>query len=342
MTLRLQEFVDLLSYNTFGLPAKARWFAELFSEEDVWRAHGMAKNLGLPVYFLGGGSNVLLASDINALVLKISIPGMQIVPSDESPEILWLEAQAGELWQDAVAYSLEQGFAGLENLSLIPGTVGAAPVQNIGAYGVELSEVLHSLTVFDWKEGRTYELACAECNFAYRDSLFKADPGRWLILKVRLRLYSDLQKLHLDYGAIRSELLARGIDHPTPKDVGDVVCTIRQARLPDPKVLGNAGSFFKNPVITAEQAEQLRAKYPKVVCYPQTDGRVKLAAAWLIDQAGWKGFREGDAGVHRQQALVLVNYGQATGAEILRLARRIQEDVVQKFGVALEMEPVVF
>ena len=249
-----------------------------------------------------------------------------------------VEAEAGEPWHPFVQWSLAQGLAGLENLSLIPGTVGAAPMQNIGAYGVEIKDVFAGLTALDRQSGELREFALEECAFAYRDSLFKQQPGRWLILRVRFAL-SRKTALHLDYGPVRQRLQAEGIEQPTASDVSRAICAIRSEKLPDPALLGNAGSFFKNPLVPAERAERIRAEHADLVSYPGADGQVKLAAGWLIERAGWKGFREGDAGVHRLQALVLVNYGAATGAQLLALARRIQADILARFGVELEIEP---
>ncbi|WP_144570300.1 UDP-N-acetylmuramate dehydrogenase [Azomonas agilis] len=339
MTLVVREQVDLRPYNSFALAVRARWFAELTTDEQAIEALNISQTLDRPIRVLGGGSNVLLTSDLEALVLHVRTQGIRIL-SDDGAQVI-LEAEAGELWQDVVQYSLQQGLSGLENLSLIPGTAGAAPVQNIGAYGVELRDVCAGLTALDCYSGQLKDFTPEDCAFAYRDSRFKREAGRWLVLRVRFCL-SRYAPLHLEYGLIRQRLHEQGCTEPTAAAVSAVVCAIRQEKLPDPKILGNAGSFFKNPVISEQQAQSLRAAYPNLVAYPQAHGQVKLAAAWLIDQAGWKGFREGDAGVHRLQALVLVNYGQATGAQILDLARRIQEDVVERFGVLLEMEPVLF
>lgn len=233
------------------------------------------------------------------------------------------------------------GLSGLENLSLIPGTVGAAPMQNIGAYGVEIKDVFVGLTALDRQTGELHEFALEDCAFAYRDSLFKRNPGRWLILRVRFAL-SRVMHLHLDYGPVRQRLSEQGIEQPTAQNVSDAICSIRREKLPDPAELGNAGSFFKNPVVSAALAEHIRQAHPGLVAYPQADGRVKLAAGWLIELAGWKGYRDGDAGVHRLQALVLVNYGQASGAQLHRLAQKIQVDILERFGVELEMEPNLY
>ena len=339
MGLVWHEYWDLQPYNSFGLAGRARWFAQLRDERELAEVQSFMQETRLPVHVLGGGSNVLLRGDIDALVLHVATRGLRLV-SEEADGSVVLEAEAGELWHDMVVQSLQLGLAGLENLSLIPGTVGAAPVQNIGAYGVELGDLCAGVTVWDWQTAQKRDFSLEECAFAYRDSRFKHEAGRWLVLRVRFRL-SRTASVHLEYGPIRQQLAQLGIQHPTPTDVSQVVCAIRREKLPDPSVLGNAGSFFKNPVVSAEQAVALRQRFPELVLYPQADGRVKLAAAWLIDQAGWKGFRIGDAGVHQHQALVLVNYGHATGAQILELAQRIQHDIAERFGVCLEMEPVL-
>ncbi len=249
-----------------------------------------------------------------------------------------VEAEAGEAWHPFVLWTLEHGLCGLENLSLIPGTVGAAPMQNIGAYGVEIKDVFAGLTALDRQTGELRDFSLEECKFAYRDSLFKHEVGRWLILRVRFAL-SRVSHLQLDYGPVQQRLAEQGITEATPSDVSRAICSIRREKLPDPAELGNAGSFFKNPLVSQALAAQLQGLYPDLVAYPQADGQMKLAAGWLIDKAGWKGFRDGDAGVHKMQALVLVNYGAATGHDIANLALRIQQDIAERFKVDLEMEP---
>ncbi|PTQ69929.1 UDP-N-acetylmuramate dehydrogenase [Pseudomonas sp. GV071] len=335
--MKLSEQVSLKPLNSFGVDVKAALFAEADNDADVRAALQLAEQRQLPLLVIGGGSNLLLTGDVQALVLRMASRGIRIV---EDGEQVLIEAEAGEPWHPFVQWTLAQGLVGLENLSLIPGTVGAAPMQNIGAYGVEIKDVFHSLTALDRQTGELREFGLADCNFAYRDSLFKQQAGRWLILRVRFVL-SRQQTLHLEYGPVRQRLSEQGIDSPTASDVSRAICLIRAEKLPDPAVLGNAGSFFKNPLVSAELAAKVRAEHADVVAYPQADGQVKLAAGWLIERAGWKGFREGDAGVHKLQALVLVNYGGATGSELLALAKRIQADVLAKFGVELEIEPNV-
>jgi UDP-N-acetylmuramate dehydrogenase len=288
---------------------------------------------------VGGGSNLLLTGDIDALVLRMASRGIRITHEDCGGAIV--EAEAGEPWHPFVQDMLARGLSGLENLSLIPGTVGAAPMQNIGAYGVEIKDVFHSLVALDRQSGELREFSVQDCAFGYRDSVFKHEVGRWLILRVRFKL-SFAAQLHLDYGPVRQKLQEQGVQSPTPMHVSRAICAIRSEKLPDPAVLGNAGSFFKNPVVSAELAERIKQAHPGLVGYPQPDGQVKLAAGWLIEQAGWKGFREGDAGVHALQSLVLVNYGSATGLQLLNLAQRIQADILQRFGVPLEMEPNLY
>ena len=338
MSLRLQEAVSLKPFNTFGVDVKARLFAEARNDDEVREALAEAARRGLPLMPVGGGSNLLLTGDVEALVLRMASRGLRILEDDG--ERVLVEAEAGEPWHPFVLWSLEQGLSGLENLSLIPGTVGAAPMQNIGAYGVEIKDVFAGLTALDRQSGELREFGLEECAFAYRDSLFKQQPGRWLILRVRFAL-SRQASLHLDYGPVRQRLQDEGIEVPTPSDVSRAICAIRSEKLPDPAVLGNAGSFFKNPLVPVELAERIRAEHADLVSYPAGEGMVKLAAGWLIERAGWKGFREGDAGVHRLQALVLVNYGTASGAQLLALAQRIRADIERRFGVLLEIEPNV-
>ena len=339
MTAVWQEQVSLKPFNTFGIDVKARYFTQAHSDEDVREALAQARQRELAVHVIGGGSNLLLTRDIDAVVLHMASRGRRVM-SDDGDRVV-VEAQAGEPWHPFVQWSLAQGYCGLENLSLIPGTVGAAPMQNVGAYGVEIKDVFAGLTALDRETGELRDFSLEDCAFGYRDSVFKRNPGRWLILRVRFALSHELQA-HLDYGPVRQRLAEQGVEQPTAQAISDAICSIRREKLPDPAELGNAGSFFKNPVVSAEQVARIRAQYPGVVAYPQADGQVKLAAGWLIEQAGWKGYREGDAGVHRLQSLVLVNYGQASGAQVHALAQRIQADILERFGVALEMEPNLY
>ncbi len=338
MSLQVRSDASLKAHNTFGVDVAARYFAEADDDQQVRQALDAARERQVPLLVLGGGSNLLLTADVDALVLRMASRGIRLLADDG--QRVEIEAEAGEPWHPFVQWTLQQGFAGLENLSLIPGTVGASPVQNIGAYGVELKDCFLGLTALDRQSGEIREFDLQACAFAYRDSLFKRESGRWIILRVRFAL-SRNAALHLDYGPVRQRLAEQGIESPNASDVSRAICAIRSEKLPDPAVLGNAGSFFKNPLVPAVLAGRLRAEYADLVAYPQADGQVKLAAGWLIEKAGWKGFRDGDAGVHRLQALVLVNYGNATGQQLLALAQRIQADIAERFGVSLEIEPNV-
>lgn len=336
MSLQVQPQVSLKPFNTFGVDVRAQLFAEAHSDADVREALAYATSHNVPLLVIGGGSNLLLTADIPALVLRMASRGIRVISDDGNRVVI--EAEAGEPWHPFVQHTLAQGFSGLENLSLIPGTVGAAPMQNIGAYGVEIKDVFAGLTALDRQTGELRDFSLQECNFAYRDSVFKQQPGRWLILRVRFAL-DRVAHLHLEYGPVRQRLTEQGIEQPTPTDVSRAICSIRSEKLPDPAVLGNAGSFFKNPLVSAAVVAQIKAQHPDLVAYAQPDGQMKLAAGWLIERAGWKGFREADAGVHKLQALVLVNYGAATGLQLLDLAQRIQKDIAERFNVELEMEP---
>lgn len=336
MSLVFEPQVSLKAFNTFGVDVRAQVFAQAHSDADVREALAYCAQQQLPLLVIGGGSNLLLTADIPALVLRMATQGIRIL-SDDGVQVI-VEAEAGEAWHPFVLWTLAQGLSGLENLSLIPGTVGAAPMQNIGAYGVEIKDVFAGLTALDRESGELRDFDLHACRFGYRDSLFKQQPGRWLILRVRFAL-SRVEHLHLGYGPVSQRLAQLGIAQPNASDVSQAICSIRSEKLPDPAVLGNAGSFFKNPLVPAALVAELKVDYPDLVAYPQADGQMKLAAGWLIERAGWKGFREADAGVHRLQALVLVNYGGATGLQLLNLALRIQQDIAQRFKVQLEMEP---
>ena len=338
MSLLIEQNCSLKAFNTFAVEACATHFAEAHDDHEVIEALVEARRLGVPLWILGGGSNLLLTADVDALVLRMASRGVRVLVDDG--ERVVIEAEAGEPWHPFVLHSLELGLSGLENLSLIPGTVGAAPIQNVGAYGVEIKDVFAGLTALDRETGKLVEFDLHACEFGYRDSLFKRRAGRYIVLRVRFALQRTAA-LKLAYGPLRQWLQQHAVQSPTPTDISRAVCAIRSEKLPDPKVLGNAGSFFKNPLVPQLIADTLRERFPDLVAFSQGDGQVKLAAGWLIERAGWKGYRKGDAGVHRFQALVLVNYGQATGQQILQLAREIQADIAERFGVQLEIEPNV-
>ena len=321
---------SLKELNSFRISAKAEAYLALERLDQLvllsdWRNR--------PNYILGGGSNILLAGDLPGLVIHNQLKGKRLVGQDQ--DFVYLEVAAGENWQELVLYSLANNWAGLENLALIPGSVGAAPVQNIGAYGVEFSEVCHLIQAWDLQQQRFCKFESTDCQFAYRDSIFKSlYPGRFIICSLVLKLRRQ-PSYRLDYGNIREEI---GDQPLSIRAVAEAVMRIRRSKLPDPKELPNAGSFFKNPLVAAEKLEQLLAQYPKMPHYPQADGRLKLAAGWLIDQAGWKGKRMGAVGVHERQALVLVKYAEARGQEIVQLAKAVQQDIAQKFGINLVPE----
>jgi len=331
---------DLTAMNTFGLPARAKHLLRVRSVEEAQQARAFlaARPTGMPDLILGGGSNLVLRGEDLDSVLKVDIPGRRKLGETETA--LLIEAGAGENWHDFVCWTLDQGWPGLENLSLIPGTVGAAPVQNIGAYGLEVAERIESLDALDLASGELKRFNLAACQFSYRDSVFKRQPGRWLITTVRFRLPRRWQPL-THYGELARELAESGLETPSPHQVSNAVIALRRRKLPDPAELGSAGSFFKNPVIEAGQCADLLATYPTLPHHPQSDGREKLAAGWLIEQCGWKGRRLGPVGCYAHHALVLVNHGGATGADVLRLATDIRHDVRQRFGVELEPEPVL-
>jgi len=339
-SLQIEHRASLRDFNTFGLPAVAATLVRVRSEADVRRVVDHPVLGSAPKFILGGGSNIVLTRDVGDVVLKVEVTGRRLVAETDDAWIV--EVGAGEPWHDVVAWTLAQGWPGLENLALIPGSTGAAPVQNIGAYGVELKDRFHSLDAVDLVTGRTVTLDAAACRFGYRDSVFKqALAGKSVITRVRLRLPRPWQPVigYLDLERKRAET---GIDAPDAQTVFDWVCAIRRAKLPDPAVVGNAGSFFKNPVVTPEQCRDIIGRDPEVVHYPMPDGSVKLAAGWLIDACGWKGKTVGRAGVYERQALVLVNRGGASGAEVVTLARAIQESVYGRFGIRLEPEPVIW
>ncbi len=335
--LSLTTDEDLSSFNTMGLPSRAAVLARYGDAAQLPELSELAQRYG-KVFVLGGGSNVILEPHLSGLVIKVQAQGVRLL--SESDEELVVEAQGGENWHGFVSQCVDRGWHGLENLALIPGTVGAAPVQNIGAYGVELDQRFHSLLAWNLRQGRMVEMGAADCGFAYRDSVFKrSEAGAWLIVALRLRLSRQWRPV-LDYPALAGHASLKQSPAPTARQVFEAVCDIRRSKLPDPAVLGNAGSFFKNPIVDASAYERIRSSHPDVVAYAQGNKTYKLAAGWLIDRAGWKGRRLGPAGVHDRQALVLVNHGGATAQDIRRLADAVKADVERQFGVVLEQEPV--
>jgi UDP-N-acetylmuramate dehydrogenase len=329
---------SLEALNTFRIAARARRYLRVTDARQLTEALADPALAALPRLVLGGGSNLLFTRDFDGLVLHMALAGRDIVGEHDGCTLV--RARAGENWHGFVQWTLEQGLGGLENLSLIPGTVGAAPIQNIGAYGAEIKDVFHSLTVFDMASGDTRSMTAAECRFGYRDSVFKHAGGAQLVvLDVTFALPRAWQP-NLAYAELANELRNAGIGQPSPRQVSDAVIAIRRRKLPDPADIGNAGSFFKNPVVPAGECARLLASFPNMVHHAQLDGTEKLAAGWLIDQCGWKGRSMGAAGVYPKQALVLVNNGGATGADVVALARAIQADVAARYGVQLEPEPV--
>ena len=351
----VEKNVPLQTSNTFGIVAKALTLVRVGSQADIAAVLQDPALRAAAKFVLGGGSNIVLTGDVKALVLKVEITGRRLV--SENAKAWIVEAGAGENWHDLVSWTLQNGYPGLENLALIPGTVGASPVQNIGAYGVELQDRFDSLDAVDLTTGRSFTLNAAQCAFGYRDSVFKhtSKPdaaghsgfglaGKALITKVRFALPKAWKPV-LGYADIEKKRLQSSIDVPDALQIYEWICEIRKAKLPDPKLIGNAGSFFKNPTVSPEQCADIIQREPKIVHYQLADGSVKLAAGWLIDACGWRGKSIGNAGVYEKQALVLVNRGGAghpvTGGEVMTLAKAIQTSVYERFGILLEPEPVV-
>ncbi|MDB5253324.1 MAG: UDP-N-acetylenolpyruvoylglucosamine reductase [Flaviaesturariibacter sp.] len=333
MTLR--DNVTLQPLTTFGIRATARWFASFASVDELQELLALARERRLDTLILGGGSNILFTTDFEGLVLRNEIAGIDVVSEDEDHVLV--RAGAGESWHGFVQYCLRNNLGGAENLSLIPGSVGASPMQNIGAYGVEIKDIFHELEAVPRTGGAPRKFSADECRFGYRESVFKNTyRNQYVIASVTYRLHRK-PVLNTSYGAITQELAAMGVTTPSIHDVSEAVIRIRTSKLPDWHEVGNAGSFFKNPQVSIEKFESLKESYPSIVGYPQGEGR-KIAAGWLIEQCGWKGFREGDAGCYPKQALVLVNYGMATGKHIFDLSERIIASVREKFGVELERE----
>jgi UDP-N-acetylmuramate dehydrogenase len=341
----VEKNVPLQPYNTFHIVAKAFSLVRVTEVTDLQEVLADAHWQGQPKFVLGGGSNIVLTGDVRPLVLKVEIKGRRVV--QETPRGIVIEAGAGENWHDFVAWTIAQGYDGLENLAMIPGTVGAAPVQNIGAYGLELQDRFDSLDAIDLETGQAITLDAARCGFGYRDSVFKhGAPGgfglkdRVLITQVRFFLPRPWKPV-LGYADLERKMAEQGVSSPGAAQIFEWVCAIRRSKLPDPAVLGNAGSFFKNPTVSPEQCADIIQREPRIVHYHLDDGTVKLAAGWLIEACGWKGKSVGQAVVYERQALVLVNRGQATGGEVMTLARAIQTSVYERFGIMLEPEPVV-
>lgn len=333
--MQIQHNFSLKKHNTFGIEAKAKEFVAIHSVDELKEV--LSENISKKKFILGGGSNMLLTKDIDALVIHIDIKGIQIVK--ETEDFVWVEANAGENWHEFVLWNIEHNFGGLENMSLIPGNVGTTPVQNIGAYGVEIKDNFISCDAVNIKTQEIKTFHKEDCNFGYRESIFKHEAkDKFIITSVIYKLTKNNHKINTSYGDILKELEKNNITVPTIKDVSNAVIAIRQSKLPDPKELGNSGSFFKNPIISREHFEKVKALFPEVRHYDVSAEEVKVPAGWLIEQAGFKGIRIGDAGVHKNQALVLVNYGNASGQEILNLSKEIQKTILDKYTIAIEAE----
>ena len=332
--MKIQNNIDLKPYNTFGVHALANQFIEINHENQLIELYnsGIFKN---KFFVLGGGSNILFTQDFEGTIIKIANKGIQHFIEGNN---IYVTAAGGEIWNDLVWYCVDHGFPGLENMALIPGTVVASPIQNIGAYGIELMDIMYTCRAFDTMTGEFKTFSNQDCGFSYRDSIFKSKyKGRFIIVSVtyKLNLHS---KLNTSYGAIEVELAKRGISNPTIKDIAEVVSHIRVEKLPDPSTIGNAGSFFKNPIIPNFQLEKLKEVYPNIVCFPMDDTHTKVAAGWLIEQCGWKGKEVGEVAIWKNQALVITNKNKATGKEIFEVSSLIIDDVKEKFGITLERE----
>jgi UDP-N-acetylmuramate dehydrogenase len=335
INMTIEENRSLKNYNTFGIRAAAKYFAGFSSVEELKEVLADKRSAG-PQLVLGGGSNILLTGNFNGIVLKNEISGIEQVKEDD--EYCYVKAGAGEHWHRFVLYCLQHELAGVENLSLIPGNVGASPMQNIGAYGVEIKNVFHSLEAYHIHDRTTATFNAADCKFGYRESIFKHQyKGQFVISSVTFRLRKK-PVYHTEYGAILQELEQMGVQQLNIRAISQAVINIRTAKLPDPAIIGNAGSFFKNPAVPLAKFEALQKEFPAIVGYPVNDRETKLAAGWLIEQCGWKGYREGDAGCHAKQALVLVNYGNASGEQVFALSEKIIRSVNETFGVLLQRE----
>ncbi|WP_224997278.1 UDP-N-acetylmuramate dehydrogenase [Cesiribacter sp. SM1] len=336
MSVLIEKNKSLQAYNTFGIDAIAPFFCRVETVEELQEVLQMEQFRQLPILILGGGSNILFTRDPEGLVLLNRIAGESVEKEDE--DHVWVKVGGGQNWHDFVLYTIAQGWGGLENLSLIPGTVGAAPMQNIGAYGVEIKDTFSHLEAVERESGQLRVFTNSECEFGYRSSIFKTQArDKYIIASVTFRLHKK-HTYNTSYGDIQKTLLELGIEELSLKAVSDAVIRIRQSKLPDPKKIGNAGSFFKNPVINTQLFKKLQEQYPNMPNYPQNDDWVKVPAGWLIEQSGWKGHKRAQIGVHEKQALVLVNYGGARGADLKQLAADIQASVEEKFGIQLETE----
>jgi UDP-N-acetylmuramate dehydrogenase len=334
--MNIQENISLKSYNTFGIDAHARYFTEVHTVAELQAVLKHPMYAPLPKLILGGGSNLLFTQDYKGLVIKINLQGIEKI--NEDAQHVYIQAGAGVVWHEFVLYCIENQYAGIENLSLIPGTVGAAPMQNIGAYGVEIKEIFNSLEAVHIGTGKSRIFTSEECQFGYRESVFKKElKGQYIITAVTFRL-GKVAVFNTSYGAIQDTLKQMSVETPTLRSVSDAVIHIRRSKLPDPAEIGNAGSFFKNPEIPASQYETLKAEYPQIPGYVTSPEMVKVPAGWLIEQCGWKGKRIGDTGVHKNQALVLVNYGNARGNDIKALSEQVQQSVLEKFNIQLQAE----
>jgi UDP-N-acetylmuramate dehydrogenase len=333
--MEILNHFSLKNYNTFGIEANAKQFVGVHSVADLKTV--LIENKAKNKFILGGGSNMLLTQDIDALVIHIDLKGKKIV--EENDDFVWVESQAGENWHELVLWTINQNFGGLENMSLIPGNVGTTPVQNIGAYGTEIKDTFVSCSAIKIDTLEMKIFSKAACHFGYRESVFKNEvKDQYIIISVVFKLTKRNHKINISYGDIASELEKNNIATPTLKDVSNAVITIRQSKLPDPKVLGNSGSFFKNPIVLKSEFEKIHQKFPEMKFYEISETEVKVPAGWLIEQAGFKGKRYGDAGIHKNQALVLVNYGSATGQEILNVSKEIQDTIFNTFGIHIEAE----
>ncbi|MCG9793047.1 UDP-N-acetylmuramate dehydrogenase [Flavobacterium algicola] len=333
--MELQSNFSLKSFNTFGIEAQAKQFIAVHSVAELKTV--LLENKTNKKFILGGGSNMLLTQDIDALVIHIDLKGKKIIKEDEN--FVWVESQAGESWHEFVLWTIDHDFGGLENMSLIPGNVGTTPVQNIGAYGAEIKDSFVSCEAIAIENQESKTFLKEECHFGYRESIFKNSvKDQYIITSVVFKLTKRNHKINISYGDIAAELAKKDNTNPTLKDVSNAVIAIRQSKLPDPKQLGNSGSFFKNPIISKKDFEPIHAKFPEMKFYDISETKVKVPAGWLIEQAGFKGKRFGDAGVHKNQALVLVNYGNATGQEILAVSRDVQQTVFEIFGITIEAE----